>query len=429
MRVVLEHAVPDRPTVLPGSAEGAVRAEQPADDRLGRPARGGEVAPRGRVVDAGEGDRRVGEGADGQPVPRRQGLAVARRLGPRRASLEQASPGLGEPAGHLVDRPLEDGRELVVGRDPGQDRHPFPVALVGHAVRGGEEIGGVAQYLPDLGGAPGEGQALDPVGVGVLARGERAVLGRQLAQHVVEGGPGDVAVARVSGEAPGVDVDPGQLGVVVEHLLEVRHEPLGVGRVAVEPAAELVPHPAIRHRVQRASRHHERSRIPGRGGPAQLVLDGHRLRELRRAAPAAVGPVEGRLDGRRRGVEEIGRGIVRSGLDPALGDQARHQPPARRLDLVTPLTPRPVDTLEHLAERGHAVAGLVREVRAAVERPAVRGQEDRHRPAPAAGHRLDGRHVDLIEVGPFLAIDLDRDEVIVEIPRRRLVLEDSRSIT
>ena len=164
--------------------------------------------------------------------------------------------------------PVEDGRELVVGRDPGQDRHPLPVALVGHAVRGGEEVGGVAQHLPDLGGAPGEGQAFDPVGVGVLARGERAVLGRQLAQHVVEGGPGDVAVARVAGEAPGVDVDPGELGVVVEHLLEVRHEPLGVGRVAVEPAAELVAHPAVGHRVQRAPRDHAavadpRSRRPG----------------------------------------------------------------------------------------------------------------------------------------------------------------------
>jgi hypothetical protein len=69
------------------------------------------------------------------------------------------------------------------------------------------------------------------------------------------------------------------------------------------------------------------------------------------------------------------------------------------------------------------VAWLVRVVRPTVERPAVGRQEDRHRPAAATGHGLDGAHVDLVEVGPLLAIDLDRDEPVVQQPRRRLVLE------
>ena len=38
----------------------------------------------------------------------------------------------------------------------------------------------------------------------------------------------------------------------------------------------------------------------------------------------------------------------------------------------------------------------------------------RHRPAALAGHRLDGAHVDLVEVRPLLAVDLDRDELLVE---------------
>ena len=41
-----------------------------------------------------------------------------------------------------------------------------------------------------------------------------------------------------------------ELGVVVEHLLEVRHEPALVGGVSVEAAAELVADAAIRHLVE-----------------------------------------------------------------------------------------------------------------------------------------------------------------------------------
>ena len=65
-----------------------------------------------------------------------------------------------------------------------------------------------------------------------------------------------------------------------------------------------------------------------------------------------------------------------------------------------------------------------REVGAAVERLEVGREEDRHRPAAVPGHRLDGGHVDLVEVGPLLAVDLDVDEVLVHQPRR---CPDSRS--
>jgi len=50
--------------------------------------------------------------------------------------------------------------------------------------------------------------------------------------------------------------------------------------------------------------------------------------------------------------------------------------------------------------------------------PPVKGlevgrQEYGHGPAAAAGHHLHRFHVDAIQVGPFLAIDLDADEVLV----------------
>ena len=72
---------------------------------------------------------------------------------------------------------------------------------------------------------------------------------------------------------------------------------------------------------------------------------------------------------------------------------------------------------------GSPCRGVVREVRPAVERAALRRQEHRHRPAAAAGQRLHRAHVDLVEVGPLLAVDLDRDEAGVQERRGRLVLE------
>ena len=66
---------------------------------------------------------------------------------------------------------------------------------------------------------------------------------------------------------------------------------------------------------------------------------------------------------------------------------------------------------------------LVREVGAAVERLALRGHEDGQRPATVAGHGLDGVHVDPVDVGPLLAVDLHVDEQSVHQVRGVVVLE------
>ena len=60
---------------------------------------------------------------------------------------------------------------------------------------------------------------------------------------------------------------------------------------------------------------------------------------------------------------------------------------------------------------GMPMRAVRRPIGAAVKRLQVGRQKHRHRPAAAAGHHLHGVHVDLIEVGPLLAIDLDADEV------------------
>ena len=78
-------------------------------------------------------------------------------------------------------------------------------------------------------------------------------------------------------------------------------------------------------------------------------------------------------------------------------------------------------TASHDAARtpGMPWRSSLREVRAAVERPAVGREEHRHRPAAAAGQRLHRLHVDRVDVGPFLAVDLHVHEEVGSSPRRR----------
>ena len=323
----------------------------------------------------------LGERRQREAVPRGDRLVVARRLRPLVPHLEQLRAQLVvELAADDEAVALEDVQELV--------RH-VAVAL------------------------PGEREALDAVRVGVLRRGEPAALERELAQHVVDGLLGDLAVALLADDLEAVQVADGEQRVVVEHLLEVRHEPLVVDRVAVEAAADDVVHAAERHLVER--------RLDQVGDAApQQELERRRRRELRRVAPAAPLPVERRHQVLHRAVEQplaqLARVVRRRDLGRA--PDVLHQLARRLVDLLAVVVPHAAHGAEHLAERAHALARRRREVRAAEERLAVGLEEDGERPPAAAGDRDDGLHVDRVDVGPLLPVDLDADEVLVHHARR-----------
>ena len=275
----------------------------------------------------------------------------------------------------------------------------------------------------DLLGRPGERQPFDAVGVGVLCRGEPALGQPELAQDVVQGLLGHPAVALLAGHDPGAQVGGREQRVVVEHLLEVGDEPPRVHGVAVEPAAEEVVHPARRHPVEGQPHHAQRVLVPGRGVQPEQELDRRGGGELGRRAPAAFRRVEAAAQRRDDTAEEpggqrLGRGRLLARLPDRVDEDVRL--------LLEVVAARPVGLrhgLQHLLEAGQAVPRLGREVGSAVEGPAVRRQEDGHRPAAVAGHGDDRVHVEPVDVGPLLAVDLDADEELVHEARRRLVLE------
>src|SRR5690606_19020984 len=166
--------------------------------------------------------------------------------------------------------------------------------------------GGVAQEVARLGGGPDvEGAVLRVAGgvgaVGGGGGGEAALGGGHLALQPADGvgddalaEGGEVVVAAAGGLDGAAGVAAEQERVVVEHLLEVGHDPAGVDGVAGEAAAELVVDAAAGHGAEDVA-----GDAPGLvgdgpvglGGAAQQGVDHGGRRELGGGAEAAVAVV------------------------------------------------------------------------------------------------------------------------------------------
>jgi hypothetical protein len=156
---------------------------------------------------------------------------------------------------------------------------------------------------------------------------------------------------------------------------------------------------------------------------AQEELERGGGRELRRAAEPAPLRIELAAEGERRVAQDL-LGERLAGRRPLARLRERLGQLAGRVgDGAALLAVEPGDRLEDVAERRHPVPRLRRVVGAAVERRAVRGEKDGHRPAAVSGERDDGVHVERIDVGPLLPVDLDVHEAVVHQLRRLVILE------
>ena len=87
-------------------------------------------------------------------------------------------------------------------------------------------------------------------------------------------------------------VDQGQqfedLRVVVEHLLEMRHEPFGVGRIAGVAAAEMIVDAASVHRLEHGAQSFAEGRLAAAEHLVPEEAEDRRIGEFGRAAEAAM---------------------------------------------------------------------------------------------------------------------------------------------
>ncbi len=419
VRVVLQDTgVGARDAVPRGAVQPCLPVHVDTDEQVGG-VRGG--LDQVRAVEVGAG---LGEGRDGQAVPGGDDLVVP-------AGARPGVPGRAQP---LLDARDPLGVHQVVGVGELQDGG----ALLEGALRCHAEVvrGDLGVLLPQdvtqLPGRPHVVRAFDVpaaavVGVGVQRGGESALVRTEFPHHELGGLDGDPAGQVRPGGAPQVRVRTAQQRVVVQHLLEVRHRPRLVHRVAREAAAQLVVDPAAGHRL-RGRLHHLQGRLgPRTGVVAQQEFQRHGRRELGRATESAVHGVEvaGQREQRVRQVLRARR--HRFPLGQRRGERPRGQvgddPPGDLAHLVPAVRPGAPHALEDLREGRHPVARFGREVRPEVERLALGRQEDGHRPATLPGGGLHGLHVDGVHVGPLLAVHLDRHEVLVDHGGDRLVLE------
>ena len=191
----------------------------------------------------------------------------------------------------------------------------------------------------------------------------------------------------------------------------------------MEATAELVVDAAASHAAQGVKDHVQIALVAAAVVCAQEQVEGRGVRKFGRLTDAAVVRVVGpgecvggvERQGRRR---RCGAGRLCVGLL-----QGRHHLLDGALHVLVLFAVGLGDGEQQAREARHPVAVLRREVRPAVERLALGSQEDGHRPAAVTGEHLHRVHVDVVDVGPLLAVDLDVDEVLVHQPRDLRVLE------
>ena len=250
--------------------------------------------------------------------------------------------------------------------------------------------------------------------VGVLGRVKAARLVGHLSEDVQQRVLGDLRVKRIAGELRPFQVRKHELGLVVQHLLEMRDAPAGVDRIAMKAAADMVAHAAERHRAQRAEHHVARVGI---AGPRVLAQQKHQLArpgKLRRIAEPAVTGIERLAELHHRPRERLLSGHgggSRRALEPA---HLRRQRFGRLDHLVALGVPHARNLLQDVDEAGLPPLGGRREVGAAVERLEVGRHPHAHRPSAGPGRRLNEGHVHTVDVGPLFAIDLDGHKMLIQ---------------
>ena len=324
-----------------------------------------------------------------------------------------------------------------------RDGAAFPVPVLGDAVPVG---GGYDQFRRERRGevVRGEGGVapFDAAGIRVERGVQRAFGGREVAQDPIQGLGGDDEIVAPAAVLPGMEVGPGEEGLVGQHLLEVRHQPAGVGRVPAEAAHDVVVDAARGHGVESAVGHVACGapllRRPGRARRPEAQLHESRTGELGCGTEAAPLGVEARAQAFDHG-GNAGSGIdVGAGCGIRVGAHTFRPEDGREVelslyrcdegiglfeDLVALAEPGLSQRLHDTAERGQAVSFHRREIGACVEGSAVRCAEDGHGPAARSRQGLCGRHVHRVEVGPLLPVDLHRDEPAGEVGRRLGILE------
>ena len=298
------------------------------------------------------------------------------------------------------------------------------IAALGHIPIAQRKLGLVGvQRGANFGGCPDVKRAFFAFAVGILGSVKTAVGTGHVAQNIGKGFFGDAAEKRVAGCLKYIQIQARQQRIIVQHFLEVWHQPIRIHRIAGETAAQLVVDAAVRHRSHGVFDLIERGLVAGAMPMAQHHFQHHRLGKLGRIAITAK-PFVILAHLAFGGVIEQS-GIDRSAGNLRIGDLAQviAQLGGAGGNIIRSFAVGAGHAVQHLGERWQTVARFGREIRAAIKRRTIRREKHRHRPTTVARHRLHRRHINRVNIGSFLAIYLDIDKIRIHNRRRRLILK------
>ena len=114
------------------------------------------------------------------------------------------------------------------------------------------------QNLPNFILAPEVKFAFFSLTVGILGRIKSPFRRRQVPDHILKDLPRRLCIKIISGGLKSLRISDGQQGLVVEHFLKMRHQPVRIGAVAVETEPQMVIKAAPAHRLESFFHHLQR---------------------------------------------------------------------------------------------------------------------------------------------------------------------------
>ena len=151
---------------------------------------------------------------------------------------------------------------------------------------------------------PDKKPALFAFAVGVGRGIKRAARVAHLAHEIIQRFRGHPLEVPGAGQLPGPDQHGGEVGLVVQHLFKVRHEPAPVGGIAVKTAADVIIDAAADHRAEAVADGVQGLAMPGINRVFEQETEIGLIGKLGRLAEAAAGGVvmaediaRGQIDG------------------------------------------------------------------------------------------------------------------------------------
>src|SRR5947209_7005444 len=122
-----------------------------------------------------------------------------------------------------------------------QDVLALKIAFLTHSVVQPKESGIFwKQGSLNFGWHPDKELAFFTLTIGILGGVETSLLRGHFAHNVIECLLGDATIEGVVRHQVSMQVDAAEQGIIVEHLLKVRHKPFSIYRVAMKAATKLV---------------------------------------------------------------------------------------------------------------------------------------------------------------------------------------------